>query len=50
VSNARRAPLRVVLAALVAAGLAALTVAPAHAAPYRYWGFYQLSKGAWTFA
>jgi len=50
VSLARRAPLRVVLAALVAAGLAVLTVAPAHAAPYRYWGFYQLTNGAWAFA
>ncbi|KRB44974.1 hypothetical protein ASG96_09745 [Terrabacter sp. Soil810] len=50
VSPARRAPLRVVLAALVAACLSALTIAPAHAAAYRYWGFYQLSDGAWTFA
>ena len=49
-SLARRAPLRVLFAALVAACLAALTVAPAHAAAYRYWGFYQLTKGAWTFA
>ena len=30
--------------------LSALTVAPAHAAAYRYWGFYQLTDGAWTFA
>ena len=50
VSPARRAPLRVVLAALVAACLSALTIAPAHAAAYRYWGFYQLSDSAWTFA
>ncbi|KRF39706.1 hypothetical protein ASH01_20485 [Terrabacter sp. Soil811] len=50
VSPVRRAPLRVVLAALVAACLSALTIAPAHAAAYRYWGFYQLSDGAWTFA
>ena len=28
----------------------ALTLAPAHAAAYRYWGFYQLSDGAWIFA
>ncbi len=46
----RRAPIRVVLAAVVAACLSALTLAPAHAAAYRYWGFYQLSDGAWTFA
>jgi len=50
VSLVRRAPLRVVLAALVAACLSALTVAPAHAAAYRYWGFYQLGDGAWQFA
>ncbi|MGO4598835.1 SCO2322 family protein [Terrabacter sp. 2RAF25] len=50
VHRARRAPLRVVLAALVAAGLAALTVAPAHAAAFRFWGFYQLTNGAWAFA
>lgn len=49
-SRARRAPLRVVLATLVAACLAALTVAPAHAAAFRYWGFYQLTNGAWAFA
>lgn len=49
-SLARRAPLRVVLATLVAACLAALTVAPAHAAAFRYWGFYQLTNGAWAFA
>jgi hypothetical protein len=39
-----------VLATLVAACLAALTVAPAHAAAFRYWGFYQLTNGAWAFA
>jgi hypothetical protein len=50
VSCARRAPLRVVFAALVAACLCALTTAPAHAAAYRFWGFYQLTDGAWTFA
>ena len=49
-SLAHRAPLRAVLAALVAACLSALTVAPAHAAAYRYWGFYQLTDGAWAFA
>ena len=50
VHRARRAPLRVVLATLVAACLAALTVAPAHAAAFRFWGFYQLTNGAWAFA
>ena len=38
------------LAAVVAACLSALTLAPAHAAAYRYWGFYQLTDGAWTYA
>ncbi len=42
--------IRVVLAAVVAACLSALTLAPAHAAAYRYWGFYQLTGGAWTYA
>lgn len=50
VSLVRRAPLRVVLAAVVAALLSALTVAPAQAAAYRYWGFYQLSGSTWAFA
>lgn len=50
VSLVRRAPFRVVLVALVAAALSALTVAPAQAAAYRYWGFYQLADGAWAFA
>jgi hypothetical protein len=50
VSLVRRAPFRVVLVALIAAALSALTVAPAQAAAYRYWGFYQLADGAWTFA
>ncbi|MDV3220773.1 SCO2322 family protein, partial [Intrasporangium sp.] len=41
---------RVVLAALLAAALTALTLAPAHAAAYRFWGFYQLTDGQWAFA
>lgn len=45
-----RAPVRVVLAAVVAACLSALTLAPAHAAAYRYWGFYQLTGGTWAYA
>ena len=49
-SNVRHAPLRVVLAVLVAACLSALTIAPAQAAAYRYWGFYQLTNGSWAFA
>ena len=43
-------PLRVVLSLLLAGVFAALTIAPAQAAAYRYWGFYQLSDGAWAFA
>ncbi len=49
-SLAQRAPFRVALAVLLAAAFAVLTVAPAHAAAYRFWGFYQLADGAWTFA
>ena len=49
-SPARRGPLRAVLALLVAACLGALTIAPAQAAAYRYWGFYQLDNGTWVFA
>ncbi len=46
----RRSPLRLVLALLLATAFAALTVAPAQAAAYRYWGFYQLTDGKWAFA
>ena len=49
-SIVRRTPVRVLLAAVVAACLSTLTLAPAQAAAYRYWGFFQLEKGAWTFA
>ncbi|GAA2151970.1 hypothetical protein FHX52_0636 [Humibacillus xanthopallidus] len=45
-----RTPLRVVLSLLLAGAFAALTIAPAQAASYRFWGFYQLSNGAWAFA
>jgi hypothetical protein len=39
------------LAALVVAAIASLLLAaPAHAEAYRYWGYYQLKDGAWTFA
>lgn len=47
---ANRGPFRVVFAVLLAAVMAALTTAPAHAVAYRYWGFYQLSDGAWVYA
>jgi hypothetical protein len=50
VSLAQRAPFRVALSVLLAAAFAVLTVAPAHAAAYRFWGFYQLTDGAWSFA
>jgi hypothetical protein len=42
--------LRAALALLVAVFLGALTVMPAQAAAYRFWGFYQLENGAWVFA
>ncbi|MDN5796602.1 MAG: hypothetical protein L0H79_12715 [Intrasporangium sp.] len=45
-----RRSLRAVLVALLAAGLGLLMIAPAHAAAYRFWGFYQLTDGAWAFA
>ncbi|GAA4356628.1 SCO2322 family protein [Angustibacter luteus] len=39
------------MAVLVVAAVAGLVVAsPAHADAYRYWGYYQLKDGAWTFA
>lgn len=49
-NTVRRAPVRVVIALLLSAAFAALTVAPAQAAAYRYWGFYQLTAGTWAFA
>lgn len=49
-STVRCAPIRVLLAAVVAACLSALTLAPAQAAAYRYWGFFQLEKGTWAYA
>jgi hypothetical protein len=49
-STVRRAPIRVLLAAVVAACLSALTLAPAQAAAYRYWGFFQLTGTTWAFA
>lgn len=49
-STVRRAPIRALLAALVAACLSALTLAPAQAAAYRYWGFFQLTGTTWAFA
>lgn len=45
-----RTPLRLVLALLLAGAFAALTLAPAQAAAYRYWGFYQLTDSKWAFA
>jgi hypothetical protein len=47
---AHRRSLRVALVALLAAAFGLLTIAPAQAASYRFWGFYQLSNGAWAFA
>ncbi len=49
-SPARRRRVRGLLATLVALALAVLTIAPAQAAAYRYWGFYQLTDGAWAYA
>ncbi len=41
---------RLLVALLLAAGLGALTVAPAQAAAYRFWGFFTESGTSWTFA
>lgn len=49
-SLAQRAPIRAVIAVLLAAAFTALSVGPAHAAAYRFWGFYQLTDGQWAFA
>ena len=38
------------LAAVAALVLALLTAATAHAATFQYWGYYQLTNGAWVFA
>ena len=48
--TAHRGPWRIALALLLAAAFAALTVAPAQAAAYRYWGFYQQADAKWVFA
>lgn len=45
-----RGPWRLALALLLAAAFAAITVAPAQAAAYRYWGFYQQTGAKWVFA
>jgi hypothetical protein len=50
VSFAQRAPIRAIIAVLLAAACTALSVGPAHAAAYRFWGFYQLADGQWAFA
>ncbi|WP_426560980.1 SCO2322 family protein [Angustibacter sp. McL0619] len=42
--------LKVASALVVAAVALLLLAAPAHADAYRYWGYYQLKDGAWTFA
>jgi hypothetical protein len=39
-----------VLGTAAAVLLGLLTAAPAQAANYQYWGYYQLDNGAWTFA
>lgn len=46
----RRAPIRVIIAAVLAAAFGILTVGPADAASYRFWGYYQLTGDTWAFA
>ena len=50
VHGARRASLLAVLGTLLALLVGLLTAAPASAANYQYWGYYQLANGAWTFS
>jgi hypothetical protein len=50
VSGARRASVLALLGTVLALVLGLLTAAPASAANYRYWGYYQLTDGAWTFS
>lgn len=47
---AQRRSLRLALVALLAAAFGLLMTAPAQAASYRFWGFYELTDGAWAFA
>jgi len=50
IHGARRASLLAVLGTALAVLLGLLTAAPAQAANYQYWGYYQLANGTWTFA
>lgn len=50
VHDARRASLLALLGAAAALVLGLLTAGPASAASYQYWGYYQLTDGAWTFS
>lgn len=50
VHHARRVSLLAVVGTALAVLLGLLTAAPAQAANYQYWGYYQLANGAWTFA
>jgi hypothetical protein len=50
VHHARRTPLLGGVGVLLALALGLLTAAPAQAATYQYWGYYQLTNGTWTFA
>jgi hypothetical protein len=47
---ARRAPLLAAVGTALAVLLGILTAGPAAAANYQYWGYYQLTNGAWTFS
>jgi hypothetical protein len=50
INGARRASVLAVLGTALALVLGLLTAAPASAASYQYWGYYQLTDGAWTFS
>lgn len=49
-TDARRASVLTVLGTVLALALGLLTAAPASAATYQYWGYYQLTGGAWSFS
>jgi hypothetical protein len=50
VHGARRASIITVIGTVLALVIGLLTAAPASAASYQYWGYYQLTDGAWTFS
>ncbi|HWI33432.1 MAG TPA: SCO2322 family protein [Lapillicoccus sp.] len=50
VHGARGASIITLIGTVLALVIGLLTAAPASAASYQYWGYYQLTDGAWTFS